>query len=133
MDRKVFSIILGLAFIASFFLPIISAYGSSASGLDIVQHAGDSKDKVLTFIWLVFPISGLMLLIGALNKGNYPGGRALWCWLPLLAILYVLFIGPLIDGAKIGDLFKGFGKGFGIGLWIALAASVIGIAYNPKS
>lgn len=132
MDRKVLSILLGLALLVSFFLPYLSMGGATASGLDIVKNAGDSKDAVMTYIWLIFPLSGLMLLIGALNNGNYPGGRALWLWLPFLALIYILFVYPLMNGAAFGDLFKTFGQGFGIGLWIALAASLVGILVNPK-
>jgi hypothetical protein len=134
MDRRTLSIVLGLALLVSFFLPYLNMGGMKISGLDIVKNAGESRDPVMTYIWLVFPLSGLMLLIGALNKGNYPGGRALWLWLPLLAILFILFIYPLINdsGTKFGDLFKNFGAGFGIGLWLAIAASVIGIFANPR-
>ena len=103
------------------------------SGLDIIKNAGESRDPLMTYIWLVFPISGLMLLIGALNNGNYPGGRALWVWLPLLALIYILIIYPITKGLDIGDVFKTFGQGYGIGLWVALAASVIGVAYNPRN
>ena len=131
MDKKVFSIILGVAFLASFFLPYIGG-GMDISGLDIIKNAGESREPIMTYIWLIFPISGIMLLLGALNNGNYPGGRSLWVWLPLLALIYILIIYPITKGMAIGDVFKGFGKGYGIGLWIALAASVIGVAYNPK-
>jgi hypothetical protein len=128
MDRKMLTIILGLALLVSFFLP----YLGSISGLDIVKNGGDAPDKVMAYIWLVFPISGLMLLIGALNRGNYPGGRSLWFWLPLLALIFILFIYPVMNDVSLGDTFKTFGKGFGIGLWIALAASVIGVFANPR-
>jgi hypothetical protein len=132
MDRKVLSILLGLALLVSFFLPYLDFGGSTASGLDIVKNAGESRDPVMTYIWLIFPLSGLMLLIGALNNGNYPGGRALWLWLPLLALIFILFIYPVMNDVTIGDAFKTFGRGFGIGLWIALAASVIGVIVNPR-
>lgn len=131
MDKKVLSIILGLALLVSFFLPYIGG-GMDISGLDIVKNAGESREPVMSYIWLVFPISGLMLLLGALNKGNYPGGRSLWLWLPLLALIYILIIYPITKDVSIGDVFKTFGKGYGIGLWIALAASVIGVVYNPR-
>lgn len=132
MDKKTLSIILGLALIASFFLPIMKYGSASASGLDIVTAKGTAADVVMKYIWLVFPISGLMLLLGGLNKGNYPGGRTIWAWLPLLAIIYILIVGPMINGMAIGDVFKGFGKGFGIGLWIALVASVVAAFANPR-
>ena len=130
MDRKTFSIIIGLALIVSFFLPL---FGSpiNASGWDIVQHAGASKDAFYTYIWLVFPICGLMLLLGAM-RNNYPGGRGLWTWLPLLALLFILILYPVIKGASIGNVFKSLGQGYGVGLWIAIVASVLAAFYNPR-
>ena len=44
-----------------------------------------------------------------------------------------MIVAPLIKGAEIGDVFKGLGKGFGIGLWIAVAASLVLALYRPKS
>jgi hypothetical protein len=132
MDRKVLSILLGLAFLVSFFLPYLDLGSATASGLDIVKNAGESRDPVMTYIWLIFPLAGLMLLIGALNNGNYPGGRGLWLWLPFLALIFILFIYPVMNGMAFGETFKTFGRGFGIGLWIALAASVIGLVANPR-
>ena len=132
MDKRVVSIVVGLALLVSFFLPYRGG-GYNASGLDIVKNAGDSKDALMSYIWLVFPISGLMLLIGALNNGNYPGGRSLWLWLPLLALIFILIVYPMIKGMAIGDVFKDFGKGFGTGLWIAIIASILGIAITPRN
>lgn len=132
MDKRTLSIVLGLALLVSFFLPYMDFGGRTASGLDIIKNAGESKDALLTYIWLIFPICGLMLLIGAINNGNYPGGRAIWCWLPLLALLFILFIYPLIKGSDFGNLFKTFGQGFGIGLWITVAASVLLAFVSPR-
>ena len=137
MDKKVFSIILGLAFVVCFFLPTMVGPNGSGSMLDFVKYNAGSRldflDQLFKYIWILFPLSGLMLLLGALNNGKYPGGRSMWVWLPFLAILYVVIIYPLIKGVAIGDIFKSIGKGWGIGYWIALVASIIGIAYNPRS
>ena len=133
MDKKTLSIILGLALLVSFFLPYLDFGYSKASGLDIVKSAGESKDAIVTYIWLLLPISGLMLLIGGLNKGNYPGGRSIWAWLPLLTLLFILIIYPMIQGMSIGNVFKSFGQGFGLGLWIALAAAVVAAFANPRN
>ena len=76
---------------------------------------------------LLIPIPAVLLLIGALNNGNYIGGRTLLSWLPLLTILYHL-IRMVVEGAAIGDLVKVIG----LGLWISLAASLVLAFYNPK-
>ena len=129
MDRKTLTIILAVALIACFFLPIISFGGRGASGLDIIQARGGDWQK---YIYLVFPICGLLLLLGALN-GHYVISRSLLTWLPFLAVLFILFLGPLINGVKFEYLFKGFGRGFGAGLWIAIVSSVVLAFYNPRS
>ena len=129
MDKKMLTIILAVVLIGCFFLPYMSFMGMSISGLDTVTGEGDWQKYILALI----PLSGVMLLIGALNNGNYPGGRMIWCWLPLLTVLYLLFINPLIKGAAIGDIFKMLGKGYGIGLWITIAASLVLAFYNPKA
>jgi hypothetical protein len=132
MDKRALSIIVGVALIASFFLPYLGG-GYNVSGLDIIKNAGESRDALMTYIWLVFPLCGLMLLIGALNNGNYPGGRSIWLWLPLLALVFILIIYPMINGVAVGDVFKGFGRGFGVGMWIALGASLLGLLVNPRA
>jgi len=79
------------------------------------------------YIWIIFPLCGLMLLIGALNRGNYPGGRGLWAVLPLLAVLY-LIIRPVIDGVNLGSYIKTFG----VGMWVMVAGSLLLALYNPR-
>jgi hypothetical protein len=32
-----------------------------------------------------------------------------------------------------GDVFKNFGKGFGIGLWVTLVSSLVLAIYNPPA
>jgi hypothetical protein len=128
MNKRILTIILGVVLIASFFLPLFS--GVSISGFDMVKAPGSSGNidlMVLKYIWIIFPLSGLMLLIGAANNGNYFLGRGLWAWLPLLAVIYII-VRPVIEGEKIGDMIKSFGVGF----WVIVVASLVAAIYNPK-
>jgi hypothetical protein len=131
MDKKILTIILAVVLIGCFFLPYYSLGGINVSGYDsIFNGVGSDWQK---YIPLLIPISGAMLLIGALNNGNYVIARVLWALIPLLTILYWLIGSPLINGVAIGDIFKGLGKGFGIGLWVTIGASLVLAVYNPRS
>lgn len=134
MNRKIYSIVLGVALIVSFFLPFASG-GLDYSAFDLVKapsRGADFNMLLFKYLWLFIPISGLMLVVGALNNGNYILGRGLWAILPLLTILYYIFGWPLINNAPIGDIFKGLGKGWGIGMWLAVIVSLAAAFYHPK-
>ncbi|HWR32581.1 MAG TPA: hypothetical protein VN451_03605 [Chitinophagaceae bacterium] len=130
MDRKIFTIVLAVALLGCFFLPYFSFFGMSVSGFDMVKAPGGGWQK---YILLLIPLAGILLLVGAVNNENYPLARNILCWLPLLAIIFILILSPLIDGRAIGDIFSAIGKGYGIGLWITIAASVALVAYTPKA
>lgn len=124
-----YSIILGAILLIGFFLPYFSFFGMNVSGLKMATAEGGDWKQYLLFL---IPLSGLMLLVGGVNNGNYPLGRGLWTALPLLTILFLFIGAPVIDGQSIGDVFKALGKGYGIGMWLSIAAAVAAIAYNPK-
>ena len=130
MDKKTLNIVLGAALLGSFFLAYYSMFGRSISGFDMVKADGGDWQK---YLLLIIPISGLLLVVGALNNGNSILPGSLLSILPLLTLLYIMIAGPLIKGAAIGDIFKALGKGYGIGLWIAIAASLVLAFYRPKS
>lgn len=129
MDRKTLTIVLGVALIACFFLPFYNFGGSGASGLDIVTSKSDDWQK---YLLLIFPVCGVLLLVGELNN-NYIVARSFLTWLPFLTVLFIIFINPLLKGVKIDYIFKGIGKGYGAGMWIAIVSSLILAFYNPRS
>jgi hypothetical protein len=130
MDRKMLTIILAVLLIAGFFLPYYSYAGrGGASGLDFITAKGGDWQK---YLFLIFPLSGVLLLVGALNNENYFLGRGLLCILPLLTLLYMMFVNPLIEGVKFDYILKAIGKNYGIGLWITIGASLVLAFYQPR-
>ncbi|MEO7984302.1 MAG: hypothetical protein ABI688_09490 [Bacteroidota bacterium] len=123
MDRKTFTIVLGLALIVAFFLPLTLG----VSAFDLVKGRGGNWQK---YLWLIPPICGALLLMGELNN-NYVVSRSFLTWMPLLTIIYFLILAPLIDKVEIGTILKSIGKGYGIGLWINIVASLVLAFYNP--
>ncbi len=130
MDKKMLTIILAILLIAGFFLPYVSMFGMNISGFDMIKAPGGNWEKYVT---LIIPIAAVLLLVGAMNNENYFISRSILAFLPLLGVLFIMFLSPLISGAAIGDIFKAIGKGYGIGLWITIAASVVLAFYQPKA
>lgn len=133
MNRKIFTIILSLALLGSFFMPYISIgiYGG-ASGYDIVFQPGGAGEWE-KYVWLLIPLSAIILLIGALNNEHYFLGRGLFCWLPLLTIIYFivrLFLSIKGEG-KSAPIME-YVKIFGVGFWVTLVISLLLAFVNPK-
>ena len=130
MDRKMVTLILGLALVGCFFLPYFLGFTGKITGYDLVFSKGAEGWE--RYIWLLIPVSGLLLFLGALGNENYFLGRGFLAWLPLLAIIFELICVPMIHGASIGDTFKELGKDYQIGLWITIGVSIVLAFYNPR-
>jgi hypothetical protein len=127
MDRKTLTIILAVILIGCFFLDYSKGGGS---GYEYVFNTPGGKGVWEKYVWLLIPISGVMLLIGALNNSNYMLGRSLWSWLPLLTILFFLIRAYM--RANDFSAVTATVKNFGIGLWITAVAAIILAFYNPR-
>lgn len=129
MNRKILTIILAVVLIAGFFLPFGQSF-ESGSAFDIVQAPGSGSDievMIMKYGWLLIPVSGLALLIGALNKEQYAPARIFWTLLPLLFLLYFV-IRPVIDGVQISEILNLVGIGF----YVMLAGALVLAIYHPK-
>lgn len=122
MNRKFLTIVMAVALLGGFFLPLIKDI--NISPFDIVTASGKSNDVLMKYIWVLIPISAILLLIGALNNEQYILGRGIWAWLPFATIVFVLIRLYFIEGeSKVP--FLEFIKAFGVGFWIMFAASLI--------
>ena len=118
---------MAIALLGAFFLPYWKENSINYSGFDIVLHGTLTR----RFILLAIPLSGLVLLAGAFEKGSYSKG--LFHWLPIITIVAIGFIvsslelNPNLDRSDAG-IFAWFSKtmkGSSYGLWITAAVSII--------
>lgn len=123
MNKKIVTIVLAALLIVGFFLPYMSFMGQGISGFELVKGGG----KADVYILALSPLAGILLLVGALNNGNYIIPRGILAVLALVGVLY-LVVRSLIEGAPFGDLFSLLG----IGYYLSLAAAVVLAVYNPK-
>jgi hypothetical protein len=137
VDRKTLTIILSLALIACFFLPYLKFGDISASGFDIVTapmiRNADRGIVMIKYVWLLIPLAAIILLIGALNNGHYFLGRAIWAFLPLLALAFV--VAKIYRDAKsLNSPFSisTFAENFDISFWISLVLSLVLALYWPR-
>jgi hypothetical protein len=136
MDRKIITIVLALALISCFFLPYLKYGAISANGFHLLTDKTTSgADKgllLIKYIWVLIPVAAVMLLAGALNKGNYFLGRGIWALLPLLTVL--LLVAQLFRDAKkikSGISISDLSENFGIGFWITLGIALVLAFYWP--
>lgn len=127
MDRRSLTIFFSIALIVCFFLPFFGQSPFTVSGYDMVFKSGDAEWQ--KYLLLLSPIGGILLLIGAINRGNYILGRGFLTWLPFIGLLGFVIWMKMETEANIGDLAKSMGYGY----WISLLAAVFLAFYNPRS
>ena len=133
MDKKTLTIILALALIVSFFLPLFSYGGIGLSAYKIVFGAGSSAGSAVRFLWLLIPIIGIVVLFGRLGRGLSSNSDSV-SWIPLAVIVFFIvrtFIVVKTAGGAHYSLSE-YIKTLGIGFWIALVASVLLAFYRPS-
>ncbi len=137
MDRKSYTIILSITLLVCFFLPWLN-FGSIGmpSAFRIVMVKSESRetwDLVVKYIWLLIPLSAILLLIGCLRRNDIPG-RLLWTWIPLLTLLSM--VGWFyLNSRSVGGRFVSASEltsFFGIGFWIAFGAALLLAFYTPR-
>lgn len=136
MDRKTITIVLALALISCFFLPYLK-YGSiSANGFNLLttKTLGSAAKGLLLlkYVWILIPVAAIMLIVGALNNGNYFLGRGIWALLPLFTVLLVM-VQIFRDAKQIKSsvAFSDLSENFGIGYWITAGISLVLAFYWP--
>jgi len=113
--RKVI-LLCGVALVAGFFLPWISAGGFfKVSGWDMVAH-GDTFSLLLALI----PLTGLGLIGASLGDGRAARGAA-------------FFVGGGILVYFVGSTAWAFLKTTGVGLWMVLGASFVALTAGLAS
>jgi len=136
-NKQIATIILALCLIGFFFLPYLSFGGFlTQSGFDIVTASGiksnDVETTIMKYIFILIPLSGIMLLIGALNNGNYFLGRGIWAFLPLLTLVYFIVRIFMEAGGAGSPPTSEIIKLFGYGFWATLGVSLALAFYWPK-
>lgn len=133
MSNRIWTTILAIALIGSFFLPYIKAGNVDISGYDYVFKSMAHKNKWEKYIWLIIPVAGMLLLVGAMNNENYILGRSLLAWLPLMTVIFVI-VRVYMNADAVGNTIslKQLIKLFGTGFWIATASAVLLAFVNPR-
>ena len=131
MNRKIWTILVSVALIGCFFLPFFK-FGST-SAYDIVTSPASGDHAWEKYIWLVIPLSAVILLIGAMNNGTYFLGRSFWTLLPLLTVLYFLVriylnAKDISSHVAIKDIIRVFDTGY----WATLGLSVLLAFIHPR-
>ncbi len=123
MDKKIITLILSLAILSSFFMPLFEWHSFEMSGLNYIlsDHIPPYK-----YFLILIPFSTLFLFYGTLNDENYFFNRKFLSWLPLLTLLFI-FIMRYITGNSKNSFYDNSNvfSGIDLGFWLALSFSVL--------
>jgi hypothetical protein len=123
MDKKIITLVLSLAILSSFFMPLFEWHSFEMSGLNYILSTHISPYK---YFLLLIPLSATFLFYGTLNEENYLFNRKLLSWMPLLTLLFI-FIMRYITGDS-ENSFTGNSNVFSsvyLGFWLILSFSVL--------
>jgi hypothetical protein len=123
MDRKIVTLILSLAILSSFFMPLFEWHSFEMSGFNYILSTHISPYK---YFLLLIPFSTSFLFYGTLNDENYFFSRKLLSRLPLLTLLFIFIMRRITGDAESGftdnsNVFSGIYLGF----WLLLSFSVL--------
>lgn len=133
MNKKTFLIIMSIALVGGFFLPYFKESASSLSGFDIVFKSGPlTKGPFVRFVFLLLPLSGLLLLIDAEEKGSHK--KNILDWLPILTIAFIVLKYFFADKQQfsVNNVISYSLKGTSFGWWITFAAALLLVIVQPR-
>ncbi|HYF30909.1 MAG TPA: hypothetical protein VD993_07305 [Chitinophagaceae bacterium] len=124
-NKSIVAIVAGVLTVA-FFMPWIQLF-FALSGWDIVIGKTQGEDHLFVkLIMLLFPISGLLILFGAvLNNEKYPLPKSFLFKLPLWALIVLIVVLVIKSNGLPGEAINGIFRILGVGFWLTLIAAVI--------
>jgi hypothetical protein len=123
MDKKIITLILSLAILSSFFMPLFEWHSFEMSGFNYILSTHIPPYK---YFLILIPFSTSFLFYGTLNDENYFFNRKLLSWVPLLTLLFI-FIMRYITGDSESSFTdnSNFISGVYFGFWLMLSFSVL--------
>ncbi len=123
MDKKIITLILSLAILSSFFMPLFEWHSFEMSGLNYIlsDHIPPYK-----YFLILIPFSTSFLFYGALHDENYFFNRKFLSWLPLLTLLFIFIMRYITGNSKssFSDN-SNFFSGIDLGFWLTLSFSLL--------
>lgn len=126
-NRRPISLILSAGLIICFFLPYYGNVWLGATGYSMVFNHKTVTGSWERYIWLLIPVSAILLIIGTVNKETYIINRRFLSLLPLLTLIFICIW--LRTGSRSYEILI---RWLGYGFWISLAASLLLAFYNSK-
>jgi hypothetical protein len=123
MDRKIVTLILSLAILSSFFMPLFEWHSFEMNGLNYILSTHIPSYK---YFLILIPFSTSFLFYGTLNEENYLFNRKFLSWIPLLTLLFIFIMRNITGDSESSftdnsNIFSGIYLGF----WLLLSSSVL--------